>query len=48
MGLNFWLMSQTVINFAQKSENTPYMVAMKRIPQSMCHEALQNQTEARG
>lgn len=48
MGLTFWLMSQTVINFPQKSGNTPYMAAMRRIPQSMCHYALQNQPEVRG
>ena len=40
-------MSQTVINFTQKSENPPYMVAIKRIAQSMCHYVLQNQTEER-
>lgn len=38
-------MSQTVISFTQKLENIPYMVVMRKIPQSMCHYALQNQTE---
>lgn len=37
IGLIFWRMSLTVINFTQKSGYIPYMVTMMRMPQSMCH-----------